>query len=62
MKSNHDENTLISLQEKHVSLFPETEDRTFKQDDEYWLEQPLFQKVVDSTTSSSSGISQIKPK
>ncbi len=44
----------LSLQEKCTSIFPDS-NRVYPADEnELWLEQPSAQKVVKSTTSSSS--------
>jgi hypothetical protein len=43
-----------SLEEKYLSLFPNNNRWLPVPSDELWLEQPIAQKVVKSTTSSSS--------
>ncbi len=44
----------LSLQDRYISIFQDN-DRTYPNtDSELWLAQPFAQKVVKSTTSSSS--------
>jgi len=45
---------LSSLEEKYLSLFPNNNRWLPAPNDELWLEQPIAQRVVKSTTSSSS--------
>ncbi|MEJ1471474.1 MAG: hypothetical protein RPU59_10460 [Candidatus Sedimenticola sp. (ex Thyasira tokunagai)] len=54
MSNDHDKNALLSLQERYIDLFPVIEPNVTDQNEEFWLEQPIAQKVVDSFTTGSS--------